>query len=610
MGEFDHAQQIRAAQVRVLHEQAPSALTATITNAVILIAVLWAEVAHPFLIAWLLAVVLVSAVRYREVRAFQRDDAKPAASLRWGRRYLYGVGLNGVLWGLASFFFFTPSSYQHQVFLAFVLVGMVSGGVATLSPLRGAYLVFLIPALLPYGVRLVSAGNPVHFAMAGMLVIYVAMMAMIAHRLYATVTESLRLRFANVDLLRSLTEAQFELQKSHAELEKRVEERTEKLAQSEEALRDADRRKDEFLAMLGHELRNPLAPIRNALQIMNRPDTSDSAMLWARQLIDRQVEHLTRLVDDLLDVSRIVRGKISLHETVLDITKVVEQAVEANRPLIEARRHQLFVTIREKPLWARGDFVRLAQAISNLLNNAAKYTDNGGYIQLTVEATEDWITVRVRDNGIGIPANLLPRVFELFVQADQSLGRTQGGLGIGLTLVERLVAMHGGRVEARSAGLGSGSEFIVELPRHVVETQSATHIMSPASLADWDASLRILVVDDNQDAADTLATLMRLEGHTVEVAFDGPTALSVAAQFQPQVVLLDIGMPVMDGYQVTRELRKREPTKSAVILALSGYGQAEDRERAKAAGFDDHLTKPIDSVLLLSVLKAHLTQRV
>ena len=608
MMEFDHAEEIRAAQVKVLHEQAPSALTATITNAVILVAVLWREVPHSFLIGWLIAVVLVSAVRYLEVRAFLRAEAA-TASPRWGNQYLYGVALNGVLWGFASFFFFTPSSYVHQVFLAFVLVGMVSGGVATLSPLRGAYLVFLVPALFPYGVRLVSAGDELHLAMAGMLVIYVAMMAMIAHRLNATVAESLRLRFDNVDLLRDLTQAKERLQTAYAEMERRVQERTEELAQSEEALRDADRRKDEFLAMLGHELRNPLAPIRNALQIMNRPGTPDSTAQWARQLIDRQVDHLTRLVDDLLDVSRIVRGKVSLQETVLDIAKVVEQAVEANRPLIEARRHQLSVVIPKYPLWVRGDSVRLAQAISNLLNNAAKYTDSGGNIHLSVEASEDWITVRVRDNGVGIPANLLPRVFDLFTQADQSLGRTQGGLGIGLTLTKRLIEMHGGRVEARSEGLGCGSEFTAQLPRHLAAAEPEMHV-PPSAMAQWETPLRVLVVDDNEDAADTLACLMRLEGHTAEVAFDGATALSMAAQFQPQVVLLDIGMPGIDGYQVVRELRAREATKSAIIVALTGYGQPSDRQRAKAAGFDDHLTKPIDSSVLMALLKTHLTQRV
>jgi signal transduction histidine kinase/ActR/RegA family two-component response regulator len=485
---------------------------------------------------------------------------------------------------------------------------MLSGGVATLAPLRGAYLLFLMPALLPYGVRLLGAGNWMHMTMAAMLVLYVAMMATIAHRLHATVAESLRLRFENIDLLRDLTRARDELQESYAELETRVKERTEKLALSEEEMREADRRKDEFLAMLGHELRNPLAPIRNALQIMQKPSADHSVVKWGNELIQRQIDHLTRLVDDLLDVSRIVRGKISLQQTTLDVAVVVDQAVEASRPLIEARSQELFVSIQERPVWVRGDFVRLAQVISNLLNNAAKYTNEGGRIRLDVESSEQWITVRVRDNGIGISANLLPHVFDLFAQASQSLDRTQGGLGIGLTLVKRLIEMHGGRVEARSEGLGRGSEFIVQLPRVTVATQPKT--LRPSTSTVKESPLRVLVVDDNRDAAETLAFLLQLEGHDVAVAFDGQAALSESDKSHPQVVLLDIGMPGMDGYQVVREMRQREPTKSAVILALTGYGQPEDRARAKAAGFNDHLTKPVEPSRLLSALKANLTDRI
>jgi CheY-like chemotaxis protein len=303
-----------------------------------------------------------------------------------------------------------------------------------------------------------------------------------------------------------------------------------------------------------------------------------------------------------------VRGKISLQETVLDIAAVVDQAVEASRPLIEARHHELSVSIQEKPLWVRGDFVRLAQAVSNLLNNAAKYTNDGGSIRLDVESSEGWITIRVRDNGIGISANLLPHVFDLFTQADHSLDRKQGGLGIGLTLVKRLIEMHGGHVEARSEGPGRGSEFILQLPRHIVAEQPEMQRSSDRTAVN--APLRVLVVDDNQDAAESLAVLLQLEGHNVAVAFDGPTALSEAAKSHPQVILLDIGMPGMDGYQVVRELRERPATRTAVILALTGYGQPEDRARAKAAGFNDHLTKPIDPTVLMSVLKAHFTDGV
>jgi len=381
-----------------------------------------------------------------------------------------------------------------------------------------------------------------------------------------------------------------------------VRERTEKLAKSEEALRTADRRKDEFLAMLAHEFRNPLAPIRNAVELMKKPSVPDSTVKWGRELIDRQIEHLNRLVDDLLDVSRIVQGKISLQETVLDITAVVDQAVEASRPLIEARGHELSVTIPDQPVWVRGDAVRLTQVISNLLNNAAKYTDAGGRIQLNIDTSAHAVTLRVQDNGIGIPASVLPHIFDLFTQADQSVARTQSGLGIGLTLVKRIVEMHGGRVEVRSDGPRCGSEFLVHLPREF----SPQHRMDATSAipAAGQTPLRVLVVDDNHDNAESLATLLQLEGHDVAVAFDGISALAEAATFQPQAVLLDLGMPGMDGYEVVRELRRREATRSAVILALSGYGQPDDKARAKAAGFTDHLTKPVEPRSLLALLKA------
>ena len=626
---LNHTQETREAQVRLLYEQLPYALLATILNALILTAVLWSQVSGSLLVGWLLAILLVTGSRYAWGRAYLSTPSANAESRRWGRHYLYGVASNGVLWGFGGFFFFTANSYVHQVFLAYVLMGMVSGAISTLAPVRGAYLVFLIPALFPYAARLLSAGSEVHLAMASMLFIYVTMMGMISHRLHTTVAESLRLRFDNLDLLHDLTKAkdrveraneelaaqvaekhsaQDALQKACEELERRVKERTAELAKSEEALRIADRRKDEFLAMLSHELRNPLAPIRNALQLMHRPNVPDSLVKRSREIIDRQFDHLTRLVDDLLDVSRIVHGKISLQETVFEIATVVNQAVEGSSPFIEARHQELCVHVPEEPLWVKGDIVRLDQVISNLLNNAAKYSDTGRRIGLDVDASDQWITIRVQDSGVGIPKDALPSVFDLFAQADHSLGRTHGGLGIGLTLVKRLVEMHGGRAEAHSEGPGHGSEFLVHLPRQ--KAPVTERYVSPGGAAVVSEEvLRVLVVDDNHDAVETLALLMRLEGHNVAVAFDGANALAEAAKFQPQVVLLDIGMPGMDGYQVAHELRAREPKRSMVILALTGYGQPEDRARAEAAGFTGHLTKPVPPELLFAALRAHSAER-
>jgi signal transduction histidine kinase/ActR/RegA family two-component response regulator len=621
---LDQRREIRAAQVRLLYEQLPWALLATIVNATLLIAILWREVSPAALMGWWLVVLAVALGRYGHRRSYLGSPSASTDWLDWERRHIYGVAANGALWGWAGFSFFTPDSYVHQVFLAFVLMGMASGSISTLSSSRGAYPVFLMLALFPYGVQLVHAGDPLHLVMAGMLVLYLTMMAMIGHRLHLTVTESLRLRFDNMDLLQNLTRAkerqetanrelamqvaekhsaQEALRKAYAELERRVEERTEELTRSEEALRDAARRKDEFLAMLGHELRNPLAPIRNALHLMHKPGASDAVVKRAHEIIDRQIDRMARLVDDLLDVSRIVSGKIRLQDAMLELATVINHAVEGSLPFIEARGQHLVLHVPGEPLWIKGDLVRLDQVISNLLNNAAKYSDAGACLGLDVLVSEQWVSVRVQDNGCGITPEFLPRVFDLFSQGDHSLARTQGGLGLGLTLVKRLVEMHGGHVEVHSEGPGHGSEFLVHLPRQPRPAQAELRTLSHNHASGSEEPVRVLVVDDNHDAAESLASLLSLEGHTVDVAYDGVTALSEAAKFQPQVALLDIGMPGMDGYQVARELRAGESTRSMTIIALTGYGQPDDREHASAAGFDDHLTKPIDTELLIEMLR-------
>jgi signal transduction histidine kinase len=628
--EFDHRQELRKAQVRLLFEQLPSAVLATVVNATILTAIFWSDVPHSLLAGWLVTILLVALARDIHRRTYLHRNPAGNESHRWARQYLYGVAANGMLWGAAGYRFFTTESYTHQVFLAFVLAGMASGGIGTLSALPGAYLLFVIPTLVPYGVQLLRSGDRLHLSMAVMLALYVSMLTTIGHRLHRTARESLRLRFQNLDLLHDLTQsrdrqelanlelanqiaekhaAQDALQKSFAELEVRVRERTEQLSRSEDELRKADKRKDEFLAMLGHELRNPLAPIRGALHIMQKVETPNFHVKWAREVIDRQVTRLTQLMDDLLDVSRIVYGKISLRETPLEIKTLINQTVEGSLPFIEGRQQNLSLVVPEEALWIKGDPIRLEQVISNLLNNASKYSAVGAQIRLLVEGSEKWVTIRVQDNGIGISPEVMPYIFDLFAQADHSLARTQGGLGIGLTVVKRLVEMHGGRVEAYSQGTGHGAEFVVHLLRWEAPAHKEIRPARGSPTQDPGKSIRILVVDDNHDAVETMAILLRLEGFTVATAFDGATALAEAASFQPQVVLLDIGMPDMDGYAVARELRARESTRSSIIIALTGYGQPEDRARAEAAGFTDHLTKPINHDLLCTVLKAHLAGR-
>jgi PAS domain S-box-containing protein len=368
-------------------------------------------------------------------------------------------------------------------------------------------------------------------------------------------------------------------------------------------LREADRLKDEFLAMLAHELRNPLAPIRNALFVMKQPGVSGSVIAQARDMAERQVQHMARLLDDLLDVSRISQGRIDLRPEPVDVARIVAQSVEAMRPLLEERQHELTVTLPPQPLRIMADPTRLEQVLTNLLNNANKYTDPRGCLGISVVREGKDVVLRVWDTGIGIPVDMLPKIFDLFVQAERRLDRSRGGVGIGLTLVKKLVELHGGRVEAASAGPGRGSEFVVRLPALPEEPAGAPTAAETAETAPAPRSaLRILVVDDNVDAADSLTMLLQLAGHEVRTAHDGPTALLIAQAFHPEVVLLDIGMPGMDGYEVARRLRQQPQGQAAHLVALTGWGQETDRRRSTEAGFDYHLVKPVQPNALEEVL--------
>jgi PAS domain S-box-containing protein len=375
--------------------------------------------------------------------------------------------------------------------------------------------------------------------------------------------------------------------------------------QLEDALRDADRRKDEFLATLAHELRNPLAPIRNSLEILKMPRVDSGTLQQIRAMMERQVDHLVRLVDDLLDVSRVMKGKIELRKEQVELANVVARAVETVQPLIAVQGHRLDLSLPHESLLLQADPVRLAQVVGNLLTNAAKYTEANGHIWLTTTREGNDVVLSVRDNGIGMAPDLLPHVFELFVQADHTSTKAQGGLGIGLTLARNLVHLHGGTIEARSAGLGKGSEFVVRLPLLARQDESPREQPEADGFLERPSSgRRVLVVDDNQDAAMTLATLLRMLGHDVEVAHDGAAAVSLATTFVPHVVFLDIGMPGMDGYEVARRLRAQPGMKAVVLAALTGWGQKEDRRRTSEAGFDHHLVKPLEIAALERVLSA------
>lgn len=373
----------------------------------------------------------------------------------------------------------------------------------------------------------------------------------------------------------------------------------------EQALRDADRRKDEFLATLAHELRNPLAPVHNSLQILKMPGVDMATVRRTRDMMERQVHHLVRLVDDLLDVSRVMRGRIELRKSNVELATVVTRAAEMAQPLIEARGHHLEIDLPEESLWVESDAVRLVQVVGNLLTNSAKYTERNGQITAQVRKVGTDAVLRVCDNGIGISPDMLPHVFDLFAQADSTSTKSQGGLGIGLTLVRNLVEMHGGTVQAHSAGLGHGSEFVVRLPLIGREAEKHRQPISSNGECRTQTSAsghRLLIVDDNQDAALSLSMLLQMQGHEVKVAYDGASALEAAREYRPALIFLDLGMPGMDGYEVARRIRRIPGLEKTVLAALSGWGQQEDRRRSTEAGLDHHLVKPPDPSAIESLL--------
>jgi len=371
--------------------------------------------------------------------------------------------------------------------------------------------------------------------------------------------------------------------------------------QIEDELRAANRQKDQFLAMLAHELRNPLAPIMTAAQLLKVGSLDARNIANASEIIVRQASHMTDLVNDLLDVSRVTRGLVTLEKEELDLNVIVSAAVEQVRPLIDARRHSLTLQLSGRSAHVIGDRTRLVQVISNILNNAAKYTAPGGRITLSVTADEQSVHIAVRDNGVGIAPDILPYIFDLFTQAERTPDRSQGGLGIGLALVKSLVALHGGTVRAASSGIGQGSEFCICLPRLAIPADAAADEASGAGVP-GQSGLRVMVVDDNVDAAQMLAALLEVQGHAVCVEYDGKGALERARLERPEVLLLDIGLPDMDGYELARRLRGQPESAHATLVALTGYGQSQDRKEAEEAGFDHYLVKPADMAQVNEVL--------
>ncbi|HEX6436063.1 MAG TPA: ATP-binding protein [Candidatus Binatia bacterium] len=375
------------------------------------------------------------------------------------------------------------------------------------------------------------------------------------------------------------------------------------LTQSEEALRDADRRKDEFLATLAHELRNPLALVRNVVSLSQASGFSEAQQRWGRDVIDKQVGYLTRLTDDLFDISRITREKLGLHKEQVELCEIVKTAVDSSRPVIEERRHKITITLPESPVYVEADRVRLTQVVMNLINNAAKYTPDPGQISLTLGLQNDHAVLQVKDTGIGIAPEDLPRLFDLFYQADRSFTRAEGGLGLGLTLVQRILELHGGTVHAFSSGAKQGSEFVVSLP--ILQNafqQNSSQDVDHELFATKSRVRRILVADDFPQAAETLGGLLRQEGYEVQIAQDGLEAFQAAERSHPDVIVLDLAMPELDGYDAARKIREQPWGKQVVLIALTGWGQERDRHRTKEAGFDAHLTKPVKYEAILELL--------
>jgi signal transduction histidine kinase/ActR/RegA family two-component response regulator len=375
-----------------------------------------------------------------------------------------------------------------------------------------------------------------------------------------------------------------------------------------EALRSADRRKDEFLATLAHELRNPLAPMRTALEIMRVAPRNDAACEHARAVLERQMKQMTRLIDDLLDLSRISHGKLELRREQVNLRAIVESAVEITRPVFEAQRHQLTIELPAEPVYLDADATRLSQVFSNLLNNAAKYTDHGGSVVLSAGRDGDHVVVRVKDNGVGIAPEDIHRVFEMFTQVGRSIEQSRGGLGVGLALSRWLVRLHGGTIDAHSDGVAQGSEFRVRLPVVTVARRRRQAVVSKAE-ASTVSRRRVLVVDDNRDFADGLAAILRLAGNEVCVTYDGLEAVGAAGMWRPDIVLLDIGLPLLNGYDTARRIRDTLGKRTPLLVAITGWGQEEDRRRSRAAGFDHHLVKPIDPAELAGFLATALSAR-
>ena len=593
----DHQRHVRAAEIHLLYENAD---TGTIVSIALASLLAWAyrdAAPRAVVVVWLLYILLISAARSVLVRRYRRASPNDTDVDRWNQAFVVGTALAALGWGVAAFVLNPAAQPTNELLVVFAVGGVMLGGASLLAARPEAFLSFLLPAGSLTALRLAIEGDADHVTMALMAALFTGATIVTTWRFHLVIASSFRLRFANRDLIEHLQRAKHEADALNRQLELRVRDRTARLT-------EADQRKDEFLATLAHELRNPLAPIRFALEAL-KVDTPSALAARARDVIERQVGQLVRLVDDLLDVSRITANKIQLRREPLDIGRLMAIAAESISPLATAAGQTLHVEPPAGPILVDGDGARLVQVLTNVLQNAVKFTPPAGHIWLTAEQEASEAVVRIRDTGVGIAADVLPRVFDMFHQAEPILERTAGGLGIGLTLARRLVEMQGGQIGIRSAGPGHGTEVEIRLP---ITVNAATVPPPEQPRVAAARVLRVLIVEDNLDAAEMLELAVSRLGHDTSLAHDGGTALTVAARFHPDVIFLDIGLPVINGYVVARRLREMPDMHHVQIAALTGWGQDEDRRKARDAGCDFHLTKPLSPTALEELL-ATIAQR-
>jgi signal transduction histidine kinase/ActR/RegA family two-component response regulator len=588
----DHLPRVRAAETRLLYENADTGVAITVVIAVLLAYAHRDLVAPAVVMAWLVYMLVVSIARFALARRYWRTKSVDEMNQRWNSAFVAGTALAAGGWAAGTIVLYPSSAPMNEIFLVFVIGGMMLGSASLLAARPEAFLTFLLPTGVITSWRLASQGDEVHLIMGFLGALFTVATIITTWRFHFAIESSFALRFANENLIRSLQEAKNDTDALNRELELRVRDRTARLL-------EADQRKDEFLATLAHELRNPLAPIRFALETL-KGEAPAATAARARDVIERQVRQLVRLVDDLLDVSRITANKIQLRREPLDLARLMATAVESIMPLVTASGQTLDVQLPARPLAVDGDGARLVQVFSNVLNNAVKFTPRDGRIWFTADEQSDVAVVRIRDTGVGIAPEVLTRVFDMFHQAEPVLERSTGGLGIGLTLTRRLVEMHDGQIAVRSGGAGEGTEVEIRLPISATPAAAAVRVASPPVSST--RHLRVLIVEDNVDAAEMLEVAVAHLGHVTRVAHDGASAVTAATEFAPDVVFLDIGLPVMNGYAVARTLRALPQFSRVHIAAVTGWGQDQDRHRAREAGCDNHFTKPLAPAALEELL--------